>query len=70
MIWAGGSQEVAGNGYVFTKDRQITSIVVIFTPACHTKQLNPLPNSSASHVVIYSGLSACQGKMMLISRGK
>ena len=30
------------------------------TDAYHTKQLNPWPYSSASHVVNYSQLSACQ----------
>ena len=29
----------------------------------HTKQQNPWPNSSASHVVNYNWLSACQGGM-------
>ena len=53
-----GSNEVAGKGYVFTKTSQMTSIGVIFT----TKQLNPWPNSSASCVVNYSQLYACQGK--------
>ena len=41
----------------------MTSIGAIFTSTCHTKQLNPWPNSSASRVVILSRLSACQGKM-------
>ena len=31
--------------------------------SCHTKQLNPCTNSSASRVVNHSQLSACQGKM-------
>ena len=38
----------------------------IFTSTCHTKQLNPWPNSSVSRVVklvIHSQLSTCQGKM-------
>ena len=30
----------------------MTSIGVIFTSKCHTKQLNPWPNSSSSRVVI------------------
>ena len=58
-----GSHEVAGKGYVFTKTSQMASIGVIFTSTYHTKQLNPWPNSSASRVVNYSQLSACQGDM-------
>ena len=58
-----GSHKVAGKGYVFTKTSQIASIGVIFTSTYHTKQLNPWPNSSASRVVNYSQLSACQGDM-------
>ena len=58
-----GSYKVAGKGYVFTKTSQIASIGVIFTSTYHTKQLNPWPNSSASRVVNYSRLSACQGDM-------
>ena len=54
---------MAGKGYVFTENSQMTSIGVIFISICHTKQLNQWPNSSASHVVILSWLSACQGKM-------
>ena len=41
----------------------MASIGVIFTSTYHTKQLNPWPNSSASRVVNYSWLSACQGDM-------
>ena len=41
----------------------MTSIGAIFTFTYHTKQLNPWPNSSASRVVNYSRLSACQGDM-------
>ena len=41
----------------------MTTIGAIFTSTCHTKQLNPWPNSSASRVVILSRLPACQGKM-------
>ena len=41
----------------------MASIGVIFTSTYHTKQLNPWPNSSASRVVNYSRLSACQGDM-------
>ena len=41
----------------------MTSIGAIFTSIYHTKQLNPWPNSSASCVVDYSQLSACQGDM-------
>ena len=59
-VWV-GSDEVAGKGYVFTKTSQMATIGVIFTSTYHTKQLNPWPNSSASHVV--SQLSACQGDM-------
>ena len=60
-----GSHEVADKGYVFTKTSQMACIGVIFTSTYHTKQLNPWPrpNSSASHVVNYSQLSACQGDM-------
>ena len=58
-----GSHEVAGKGYVFTKTSQMASIGVIFTSTYHTKQLNPWPNSSASRVMNYSRLSACQGDM-------
>ena len=54
---------MAGKGYVFTKTSQMASIGVIFTSTYHTKQLNPWPNSSASRVVNYSQLSACQGDM-------
>ena len=54
---------MADKGYVFTKNNQMTSIGAIFITTCNTKQLNPWPNSSASSVVIYSQLSACQGKM-------
>ena len=58
-----GSHEVAGKGYVFTKTSQMASIGVIFITTYHTKQLNPWPDSSASRVVNYSQLSACQGDM-------
>ena len=54
---------MVGKGYVFTIISQIASIGVIFTTTYHTKQLNPWPNSSASRVVNYSQLSACQGDM-------
>ena len=60
--WA-GSHEVAGKGYHFTKNSQMTSIGAIFTSTCHTKQLNPWPNSSASRVVNHICLSAFQGKV-------
>ena len=50
-------------GYAFTKTSRIASIGAIFTSTFHTKQLNPWPNSSASCVVNYSRLSACQGDM-------
>ena len=58
-----GSHKVAGKGYVFTKTSQMASIGVTFTSTYHTKQLNPWTNSSASRVVNYSQLSACQGDM-------
>ena len=50
-------------------------IGVIFTSTYHTKQLNPWSNSSASRVVNYSQLSACQGDMQpfeddLYTRGR
>ena len=54
---------MAGKGYIFTKTSQMTSIGAIFISTYHTKQLNPWPNSSASCVVNYSRLSACQGEM-------
>ena len=57
------SHKVVGKGYVLTKTSQMASIGVIFTSTYHTKQLNPWPNSSASRVVNYSRLSACQGDM-------
>ena len=41
----------------------MTSVGAIFTSTYHTKQLNQWPNSSASRVVNYSRLSACQGDM-------
>ena len=41
----------------------MASISVIFTFTYHTKQLNPWPNSSASRVLNYSRLSACQEDM-------
>ena len=41
----------------------MASIGAIFTSTHHTKQLNPWPNSSASHVVNQSQLSACQGEV-------
>ena len=58
-----GSHEVASKGYVFIKTSQMASIGAIFTSTYHTKQLNPWPNSSASRVVNYSRLSACQEDM-------
>ena len=60
-----GSHKVAGKGYIFAKTSQMASIGLIFTSTYHTKQLNTWPNSSASHVVNYSQLSACQGDMQL-----
>ena len=53
----------AGKGYVFTKNSQMASIGALFTSTCHSKQLNPWPNSSTSGVVNHSQLSACQAKM-------
>ena len=60
---------MGGWGWVTTKwwakviSRQKTAIGAIFTSKYHTKQLNAWPNSSASCVVNYSWLSACQGEM-------
>ena len=58
-----GSHEVASKGYVFSKASQMASIGVIFTSTYHTKQLNPWSHSSASRVMNYSELSACQEDM-------
>ena len=55
------SHEVVGKGYVFTKTSHMASIGAIFTSIYHTKQLKPWPNQSASRVVSYKQLSACQG---------
>ena len=52
-----------GKGYVNTENIYVAFIDAIFTSTYHTKQLNPWPNSSASLVVKYNQLSACQGKM-------
>ena len=41
----------------------MASIGTIFTSTYHTKQLNPWSNSSASRVVNYGQLPACQRKM-------
>ena len=57
------NHKVVGKGYINTENSQVASIGAIFTSTYHTKQLNPWPNSSASCVVYYSQLSACQGKM-------
>ena len=57
------SHKVADKGYIFTKISQMASTSAIFTTTDHTKQLNPWPNSSTSHVVNYSQLSACQEYM-------
>ena len=54
---------MAGKGYIFTKTGQMAPIGAIFISTYHTKQLNPWPRSSASCVVSYSWLSACQGDM-------
>ena len=64
----GGNHEVAGKGYVNSENSQMASIGAIFTSTYHTKQLNPWTNSSASHVINYSYLSACQGVDGAISR--
>ena len=56
-----GSYEVTDKGHVFTKTNQMASIAAIFTSTYHTKQLNQCLNSSASRVVNYNRLSACQG---------
>ena len=58
-----GSYEVEAKGYVFTKNSQIAFIGAILTSTYYTKQLNPWPNSSASCVVNYGWLFACQGDM-------
>ena len=52
-----------GKAYVNTENRQMTTISAIFT---HTKQLNPWQNSSASRVVNYSWMSACEGELELL----
>ena len=51
--WA-GTHKMVGKDYDFTKNNQMTSVGAIFTSTCHTKQLNPWANSSASRVVIHS----------------
>ena len=56
------SHKIVGKGFVNIKENQLASIGAIFS-IYHTKQLNPWPNLLASHVVNYSWLSACQGKM-------
>ena len=53
------SCKVASKGYISTENSQMVSNGVIFNSIYHTNQQNPLPNSSASCVVIYSWLSAC-----------
>ena len=63
-----GSHKVAGKVYIYTKNSQMTSIGAIFNSICHTKQLNPWANSSASCMVNHCKLSACQGKMGAIWR--
>ena len=60
--WA-GSHEVVGKGYLFTKSSQMASISAIFLSTYRTKLLNPWPSSSASCVVNYNRLSACQVDM-------
>ena len=58
-----GSHKLVGKSCIFTKNSPMTSISAIFTCIYHTKQLNPQLNSSASCVVNYSWLSACQVDM-------
>ena len=41
----------------------MASVGAIFSSTYHTKWFIPWPTSSASHVVIYSQLSACPGDM-------
>ena len=54
----------AGKGYVFTKNREMTSIGAILTSTCHTKQLNPCMAKLISQLCGDSQWqSACQGKM-------
>ena len=57
------SHKVMKKGYMNTENIKMTSIGAIFTAAYHIKQLNPQPNSSSSHVVNYSQLSACQEEL-------
>ena len=52
-----------GKGYFNFEKSQMAFIGAIFTSTLHTEQLSPYPNSSAKRVVIYSQLSACQGKI-------
>ena len=54
---------VVGKDYINTENSQMASIGVIFSSTYHAKELNPWPNSPASHVVIYSWLSACPWEM-------
>ena len=42
---------------------QVASIGAIFTSMYHIKQRNPWPNSSASGMMNYSWLFACQGEI-------
>ena len=56
-----GSHEVVGKLYIFTKTSQMASIGATFTSTYYTNQLNPWLNSSASRMMNYSQLSACQG---------
>ena len=58
-----GSHKVAGKKLHLTKTSQMASFGVIFTSTYHTKQVHSWLNSSASRVVNYSQLSACQGDM-------
>ena len=61
---------MVGKGYGFNTNSQMTSIDAIFTFICHTKQLNPWPNSSVNHVVNHRWLSVCQGKMWPFDEGQ
>ena len=55
--------EVAGESYINTENTQMAFIGDIFTSTYYTKQLYPWLNTSASQVVNYSLLTACQGEM-------
>ena len=59
----GGGGRSGGQSYDNIENSQEAFIGAIYTSAYHTKQLSPWPNSSASYMVSFSWLSACQGKM-------